>query len=422
MDTIKLIISLIKGKTVKNGIWLYILQFFNTIVPLLTLSYIAKIIPTDTNGSITIATNAYGYLQVLVEYGFALSATRKIALAPQDIKYASNLFTRIVFARLLLATIGMIIAIGYSFVFRAFPEQCICLLIMAACSYGYCLQLNWFFQGVQDMKYISISSMIGRSILVVLTFILVKSYDDIYVYALLTAILPLFIGVISVSIAMKKYSLRFVKIKATEVFEELKDGFLVFTTSLSSKVFGAIGVTFLGLFCSKSDVGIYGMIQRIPNVMIMAWSPIAQVLYPISSKKMHESFADGKHFVYSVRKIIIILFAIAALGISAFSYPIIRVVFEEEYATRFYWVIPLLAWVVVSINNNFLGHQILLSGGYDKAYSKCFQVNVVITIILNLAFILLWGGTGASFAPLVSEICLMIMELHQIKRIEQRLC
>ncbi len=421
MDTIKLIISQIKGKTAKNGMWLYLLQIFNTVIPLVTLPYFARVLSTETNGSIVIALNAYGYLQVLVEYGFALSATRKVALAPDDIKRTSNLFTRVFFSRIILASIGMAIALGYWGIYHDHPEQSICLLIMSACSYGYCLQLNWFFQGIQDMKYISITNIIGRSTLVLLTFLLVKSREDIYIYAVLTAILPFFSGIIGLIIARKKYELRFVKISFQEVIDELKDGFLVFTTSLSSKVFGAIGVTLLGIFCEKSEVGIYGYIQRIPNVMVMAWAPIAQVLYPISSQRMQKSFADGKRFVYSVRKIIIIVFALAALLISVFSNPLIKFAFGEEYAARSYWVIPLLAWVVVSINNNFLGHQILLSSGHDKEYSKCFQINVAITMVLNLAFILLWDCTGASFAPLVSELCLTVMEIYQIKKIEQKL-
>ena len=48
MENIKTqIFSLLKKKAMKNGVWLYLLQIFNTIVPLLTLPYITRIMTTE---------------------------------------------------------------------------------------------------------------------------------------------------------------------------------------------------------------------------------------------------------------------------------------------------------------------------------------------------------------------------------------
>ena len=112
------LISQIKGRTGKNGIWLYLLQIFNTVIPLLTLPYITRVFSTEDFGSFSIALNIFGYLQVLVEYGFALSVTRKVALASKDMDTSNQLFTRVFFARLLLATAGMLFAIVYSIIYH----------------------------------------------------------------------------------------------------------------------------------------------------------------------------------------------------------------------------------------------------------------------------------------------------------------
>lgn len=41
VDSIK---QILKSKSLKNGIWLYALQFFNTVIPLLTVPYITRIL------------------------------------------------------------------------------------------------------------------------------------------------------------------------------------------------------------------------------------------------------------------------------------------------------------------------------------------------------------------------------------------
>ena len=387
MMILKNIEILYKSRFLHNGIWLYLLQIFNTIVPLLTLPYVTRIFGAEKYGAFSIAFNIYGYIQVLVEYGFILSATRKMALNSRDVSIANILFSSVFFARIFLAFVSMFFALLYSIINIKYPEQCICLLIMSIFSFGYSLQIHWFFQGIEDMKYISLTTIIARTFLVLCIFIFVKTPDDIYLYSLFMTILPFISGAISMAVANKKYSLHIVKVSTRDIINEIKDGFLVFTTSLSSKVFASIGITFLGIFSTPTEVGIYYAIQKIPNILIFIWLPIGQILYPLSSKKMTASFMDGKNFVYKVRRIIMILFLCIAIIISIFSKTIIDFIFGDEYTVYHYWVFPLLIWLLLSINNNFLGHQILLGGGFDKIYSKCFQIGVCISVFLNFILI-----------------------------------
>ncbi|MCB7065273.1 oligosaccharide flippase family protein [Enterocloster citroniae] len=77
-ESILSIKSILEKKSVKNGAWMYLLQIFNTIVPLLTLPYITRILGASQYGMFSIAINIITYFQVIVEYGFGMSATRKL--------------------------------------------------------------------------------------------------------------------------------------------------------------------------------------------------------------------------------------------------------------------------------------------------------------------------------------------------------
>ncbi|MBR2038751.1 MAG: flippase [Lachnospiraceae bacterium] len=410
--------NLLKHKSVNNGIWLYLLQIFNTVLPLLTLPYITRVLGAAEYGVFSIAINIVGYMQVVVEYGFGMSATRKVALNKQH-DHISKLFTTVLVSRIILLLFCSVTGFVYFFINQSSPKQGICLIVLLLSLLGYCVQQNWLFQGLQEMKYISIVNIVARTISVILTYALVKSADDLLLYCLLYAIAPCISGGLGFLLAKIKYHVCFVQITLEDLVNELKQGWYIFTTQLSSKVFGAIGITFLGIFSIDSVVGIYSAIQKVPNIMLLIWMPISQVMYPIVSKKMDESFQKGKQYVYRFRKIFIGLFAIAALIVAVFSKTLVAILFGTEYALYFYWILPLLMWMLVSINNNFWGIQILLGSGHDKEYSKCFQIGVVCTIVFNFVLIYFGKGMGAAWAPLLSECILGITLKREINKITE---
>lgn len=413
------IMNLLKKKAVKNGAWLYLLQFFNTVVPLLTLPYITRILGVKQYGIFSIAINIIGYYQVVVEYGFAMSATRKVVLSDKNADLLSKIFSAVFFLRCILFTLCFFITAGYVLLNRNNLSQCLCLLIMMITLLGNCFQLNWLFQGMQQMRYITIVSMVSRTITVVLTFMLVKSADDLYLYCLLYSISPVISGLLGIVFAKKCFHIHFVRIQLRDIWEEMKNGWYVFTTQLSSKVFGAIGITFLGIFSSNEQVGIYSAIQKIPNILMLAWNPITQVLYPLSSQKFQESFKSGEKFVNKSKRIFVPIFLAIAIVCSLMSKIVIRIAFGEEYSTRFYWIIPLLLWMVVAIYNNFTGIQTLLADGHDREYSKCFQIGVLVTITLNFILVYFLKGDGACLAPLLSEVVLGIILKREVNKLNR---
>jgi PST family polysaccharide transporter len=399
--------KLLLKKSVQNGAWMYALQFFNMVVPLLTLPYITRVLGSSMYGTFSTALNIVSYLQVVVEYGFIMSATRKVAInGKRDL---NKTFTTVVLGRVLLLGICALISLCYVILHIKNKSLCCSFLILLICLLGVCVQMNWLFQGLQEMKYISIVNVVARSISTALTFIFVKSASDLYLYCLLYSVSPFLSGFIGLFLARKKYALQFVKIGLHDILGELKDGFYVFTTQLSAKVFGAIGITFLSIFASSSVVGIYSAIQKIPNVMILLWTPIDQVIYPITSKHYKNGFCEGQNFVKSARKKILPVFIAMALAIGVISKPTVQLLYGSEYSPYFYWLLPLLVWLIISIDNNFWGVQNLLGSGHDKEYGEAFQIGVVATIALNFIFIWLWGGMGAAVAPLISELFLNVL-------------
>lgn len=408
-----------KSKAAKNGMWLYILQLFNTVIPLFTLPYITRILGASEYGVFSIAFNLIGYFMVVVEYGFHMSGSRKVSLT-KDINELNKTFTAIIAVRALLCGICFVITLIYAFANLDSDKQKICLMVMFLIPLGIIFQQNWLFQGLQKMHYITITSVIARSLSVACIFLFVKSPEDLILYCFCYSITTIMIGIVGTYFALTKIHVRFVKIQIKDIIEELKSGWYVFTTSLSSKIFSAFGITVLGILSTDYSVGVYSAIYKIPQMGLLLWNPISQVMYPITSVKMTESYIDGRKYVKKIERIIIPIFGCGIILVAVFAKFAVKIAFGEEFAPYYYILYPLLIWVLFGIINNFFGVQTLLAGGYSKEYSKCFMVGVVLTVVFNLILIPLLDIMGAALAPAISECLFGILLLAQVKQLDMK--
>lgn len=420
MNTIKeKVTKILSFGIVRNGMWLYLLQIFNTVIPLITLPYITRVLGPTNYGVFSSSINLIIYFQVIVEYGFDLSGARKIALN-RNINNVSLTYTRITISKIILCIFSFILMVAVSTLFHFPRYQFTNMLILYTMILGTAFQQTWLFQGLEDMKFITITSVLSRTISVVLIFLLIKNSGQVYLYSTLYALTYLLMGIINFFIARVKYNLRFQKVKLYDIYQELLDGWYLFTTSAMSKIFSGIGITVL-VFCSTDyHVGIYNAIYKIPLIMKMIFAPIGQVIYPHISKYYLKSFEEGVLRTKIISKYIVGSFIIIGVLLAINSNTIIKVLYGDEYTLYSQILIPLIVWMVFSIINNLLGIQILVASGHLKEYSKAFRIGVLCIIIFNLILGVLWNIYGVSIAAMLSEMILSFAIFYQILKIRKK--
>ena len=410
---------MLRSTQMANGVWLYFLQFFQMVVPLLTFPYITRVLGVNLYGDFSIALVIVTYLQVLVEYGFNFSGTRKLAISKEE-KY-SEVYSNIFWAKmiLMLGSILLVICVflvsGYSLIQRK------CIMALFGIVIGTAFQQTWVFQGVQKMKYITIINVVARVLSVGLIFLFVRNSNDIYMYCFLYASTNVISGLISIFICKISFGLSIHYYGMHSVVREIKDGFSLFLTSAMAKVVASVGTFFTGIYASNYDVGVYSAVQKIPNIMVLCYSPISQVLFPYISKLFGDNASKAKKIV----KILcgpIMLLVICVCGCVGFiAKPLISILCGTEYISGSVYVYVLLIWIVFSILNNILGSLIMVASGRSKQYSTIFVMNVVFSIILNYILVVNWSCFGAALATLVSEIVLSLVMICYIVKEKKKI-
>lgn len=410
-------LNILSKKVIRNGLWLYTLQIFNTVIPLVTLPYITRILGPSNYGVFSSALNLVIYFQVVVEYGFNLSGARKVALN-KDIENISKIYTRISASKIALCLITFIAMIIISIISDIPKIQFINMLVLYTMVVGTAIQQTWVFHGLEDMKFITITSVISRTVSVGLVFLLVKDSSQIFLYSFLYALTYFLMGIISSSLVRVKYNIKLTKITIVDIFDEIKDGWYLFTTSAMSKIFSGIGITVLVFTSTEYDVGIYSAIHKIPLILKMVYAPMGQVIYPYVSRSYTISLENGLQKIKHISKFIVLLFAFISIVLTTNANVIVNFLYGKEYATYSKLLIPLVAWMMLSIINNLMGIQVLVASGHVKEYSRAFRIGVFSIIVLNLLFGVLWGALGVSIAAVSSEFILSLVIAYHIFKIK----
>ena len=413
MENIKKMIS---TKLFKNGMWLFLLQIFNTVVPLLTLPYITRVLGASNYGIFSLSLNWITYFQVIVEYGFGFTGARKVSIEGDS--SLQNLYSRIISARLLLLAVSYLGMNVLAYVTHVGVQQYVSMNILFLVIIGVAFQLTWLFQGKQDMKLITMINAVSRLISVLLVFLIVKAEEHLYLYCFCYSGTFIFSAILGLALSRKKYGLKVKLCKFKDAIEEIKDGWYLFISQAMSKIFSSVGITVLGAVAAPSIVGIYSAIYKIPYIMILFFSPVSQTLYPYISVKFSESFPKGCQTVKRAAMYIIGLFAIGGLLINLLRNFLISVAFGVAYTEYSNIIVPLVMWMVLSITNNFLGIQFLVASGHQKEYSQAFSLSAVVTVILNITLGIAFGVYGVSSAAAIGEAGLMLLLIFQILKVK----
>lgn len=408
---------ILQSKVAKNGMWLIILQGFNTIIPLITIPYITRVMTKSAYGEFSLALNWIGYFQTIVEFGYGLSGARKVATANKNSdlsKVRSNIF----FGRLLLLFICVVLFVILIIILTIPKTQIVCMILLSLMVIAIVFQQTWFFQGISEMKVIAIINVVGRLISLVLIFVFVKGANDLNLYCLLYATNILVVNLVGFIIVEKKYNIKLKKAKFKDIFSEIKEVCPLFISAAMTKIFAAVGVTVLGFLSTNEIVGAYSAINKIPYIFTLFFSAISQALYPQSCKNFNVSFRKGLEGIKKYATFVLFIFGVGCITLAVFHKGIVQIVFGSEYIEYSSLLIPFAIWVIAGIINNFLGIQILVASGHQKEYSKDFSLSVIFMIITMLIMGKFWNAYGIAIASMCSELflsCLLIKDIQRCK-------
>lgn len=410
-------------RTLQNIIFLFVNQLFTYIFPLITLPILVNSLGAGGFGRISFALAFISYFILIVDYGFNITASRKIAQCKNNPKESYQVFLTTIYSKLFLAAISAVIMFIITSFIPFFKDDRLLFWTFYFAIIGLALFPQWYFQGIEKMGNITLINSLSKIIYTVLIIFFIKKDSDIFwvgVFYSLSYIIPgVWAFLIAKKIQVNESIPRIEKIRFKDVILELTDGKYVFLSSIMSSVLLSTSVIVLGFFASHEIVGIYSALDKIIKAAVFFFTPITVAIFPIISNEMIKSERNGIKSILKFGIPTVVLSIMLMFGFFFAKDLIISFIYPDSFLPFSSIFVILSIWIPFSVINNFIGIQYLCGSGNSSIYGKSFTISGILTIILMIIMTKEFSYNGTAYSVLIGEIILsfaMIVGIIFFKR------
>ena len=391
----------------RNFSYVTLSQAANYLIPLITIPYISRVVGVEKFGSLEFSYTIVLYFIQLVEYSFDITATRRMAVISENKVLVSRLFSAVFWSKALLWLLstlifGMLLLVSETL--RPYLAPLVCYYFITT---AFMLSQNWFYQGLQKLGIVALSSVGFKLIFALLLFVLVRKESDYYLVALSTTA-----GYVIVSIVTFLYSFKL--LPGLRVYfpgfrlliKNLKNGFYVFAAGMANKFYGLSGMYWAGMLLSGVDLGRFSAAHKLYLVMqSILFYPVHMTLLPHLSKKLKEGLEQYQRSLFRFLKWILAATIAAVLAIFTISPWIVRLLFGTEFSGTHVIFNLFLPSLVFAVFINLFVYQAFIQLKRDDLHLKAHLVMMVISIVGNYWAIRYFDAPGgAGFRSLMDAV------------------
>lgn len=395
----------------ENYVYNTLLNVLNIILPMITFPYVARILSPDGLGKINFSISIIQYFVLIAQLGIPAYAIRECA----KVRDNTELLTKTVKEILTVNVVSF--ALSYSFfIFILLSVERLAdyrgiLLITSINIISSCVGVQWFYQAIEDYKYIIKRNIVIKVVSALLIFIFIKSENDILLYAEITVLSSAF-GYLYNFFHLRKHINIFKRFKDYNFKRHLKPIFIFFAMSVSVSIYVSLDKVMLGLLTTDATVGLYTAANKLIKIILAIVTSLGTVLIPRMSYYIEKKdFSQVNKLIKKSLDFLLMMSIPATVGIIALAYPLIRVFVGVDYMEAGL-TIRIMSPIILLIGlSNLIGIQVLMTHGKEKYTLISTIVGAVINIIMNIVLIPTLKQNGAAISTLIAEMSVTLVQL-----------
>ena len=388
--------------------WLYALQGLNYVVPLAVLPYLIRVLGVERYGLVAFAQAFAQHFTILTDYGFNLSATKRISLVRDNHAEVSTLYWSVIIIKLALMLVGTTILAALVMTVPRFHSDALLYEIAYLAVIGNVLFPVWLFQGMEQMRYISIVSGSAKIVSALLLFVFVHRESD-YVVALAIQSGGLLIaGIAGFFIAITRFQIIYRIPQKSELRQTMADGWHLFVSNAAGTLYATTNVFLVGLVAGNVQAGYFSAAERLTRSIQGLLGPITQAIYPHVSGLVAKSRENALEFIRKSLAWIGGLSFAPSVVVLLLAHPVALILFGSAASGS----IAPLRWMamlpfIISVSS-VLAIQTMIPFGMEKQLSRIYVVAGISSLALSIPMIHRLGATGGAATVLIVELCIVL--------------
>ena len=400
----------------ENTFWLAIFQLAKMVFPFLILPILTRRLSVETYGNLTFIKTVMNFLQIFLDFGFMLSATKEIAKIKNDTNKIQQIMADTLLARLLLGGIGLLLIIILSFFFPILGNNFLFTITSYLTVFLSIFLFDFLFRGLEIIHVMTIRFIVMKTISFLLTIFFVRQDHQIILIPLFD-ILSSVIAIILVVFELQKRNFKLIRPKLKSSIHSLKISLIYFLSDVSATAFNAISTIIIGLVFSSTEVALFGVSIQIIGAIQALLGQLSSGIYPImvrqkSRKFIQQIFQKTIPLVFLLTGLIIILLPL-----------VLQVLAGDKYAAAHPIIQILAITIFFSFINTLLGWPTL---GVINQQNKVTLSTIISTVFNFDSLILLYLSSNlnlysVAITRVITEIILFCIRLYYYKKYRQNL-
>ena len=352
----------IKRKSLANNtIMLYLLTGSNYLFGLVTVPYLTRVLELEAYGVIGFATAFSTVMQMILDFGFRLSATLEVAKNQDDLAAVARITSAVTAGKMIMATFLLVVVLALCAGVSVFSDDPFLYLLYFGYALCNSLMPDFLYRGLENMTTITVRNVAIKLFFVLCVFVFVKSPDD-YLLVPLFYLLGSIGGILAVYNHMVHVlTVRLVRVGFSDIIEQWKKALFFFLSRIASTVFTSLNVFVLRfLYPTGPVVGLYTARNQVIHAGRNAITPVTGSLFP--------HIVRTKNFA--------LLFRVAAIGevilisgsiiVGIYADPICILFFGESFAGAAVILRLMLPLIPITLLSYLFGWSALGALGLER--------------------------------------------------------
>lgn len=400
----------VRKKLTGNFFALFLMQLVNMLLPLLTLPFLGKVLGPSGFGLVMFSQAFIQYFVLITDFGFNLSATRKISINRDDFKKINEIVNAVYIIKILLLLLSGLITLVIVIFLSQFREYWYIYALNFGVVIGNVLFPVWLFQGMEKMRYTTMLNIVAKTIFTFSIFFVVDSPDKLFLVPLLNSVGYIVSGVIGLSVAVRQFNLRYSSPNKTIIFSQLKESAQFFISRISVSAYTLTNTLILGLVSGHSMVAYFSIAEKLVNVVAVGISTVIDAVYPHMAKSK-----DIKLFK-KIFGVIMVVSTVGCIILFVSSDFIISIIFGDNYSVSSHIFKIMIIATYISIPSMLIGYPLLAAFGH----SSYANYSVLIASIIHIIMLLIWNAHlnvyTISYILILTQIIVLIIRIYGVKK------
>ncbi len=373
-----------KKRLADNVVSLSLLQAANYLLPLIAIPYLVRVLGAERFGAVMFAQALIQYFILFSDFGFNLSAPREIAIHRENHRTVNAIFNGVLINKMLLSAAGFSILLALILIFPRFRDDPWLFILTFGMVIGNGLFPQWFFQGMERMRFITLLNILAKSVFTFSLFIFVHRPADYLLVPVLNSAGFLLAGGVGIYLAITRFGMSLQFPGFSTLRQLLADSAQFFLSRLSVSLYTTSNAFVLGLFTNNTIVGYYTAAEKLYIALQSAYQPLVNALYPYVARHRNiRFFKKIFYFALTVNVLICTLLILAAPWI-------IELLFGKNMEPSIAVFRILIGVAVVVVPSILLGYPFLAALDYPKYANG----TVVLGSIVHVTGLTLLAVTG----------------------------